>query len=161
MSSAADSLTQLQDCVDTMLTMMYANLKYIQDRAPYSEIEGQPSQAPQGPITSVDTTMNGDGTAFAQNGNNDSATPVPEGPNKFTHELEDRAKDLVLQQKAMEYIIERLPGLGTSEAEQEKRMRELQVELRQLEQERALKELEKDAMVDLLGEAIGKIQRIP
>ena len=144
-----------------MLTMMYANLKYIQDKAPYSEIEGQPSQAPQSATTNGETTTNGDRTAPAQNSNNDASTPVPEAPDKFKHELEDRAKDLVLQQKAIEYIIERLPGLGNSEAEQEKRMRELEIELRQIEQERARKEIEKEDMVDLLGEAIGNIKRIP
>lgn len=144
-----------------MLTMMYANLKYIQDKAPYSEIERQPSQAPQSAITNGETATNGDGAAAAQNGNNEAGTPVPEAPDKFKHELEDRAKDLVLQQKAMEYIIERLPGLGNSEAEQEKRMRELESELRQVEEERARKEVEKEAMVDLLGEAIGNVKRIP
>lgn len=44
-----------------------------------------------------------------------------------------------IKEQQIEYLISVLPGIDSSEAEQEKRIRELEGELRQVEEERELK----------------------
>lgn len=75
--------------------------------------------------------------------------------------MNDMAQDLVLKEQQIEFVIRSLPGIGVNSADQEKRMRELEGELRQMEEERAKKEAEKQEMVDLLGDMIGKVKRVP
>lgn len=168
----ADRLTQLQDCLDDLLTQMYASLHYTYHRHPFGSIPGQP----QGP----DFRLAGDkedddkedkkekklqNDAAAANGEvvkpAEPSTPAPETPAKFNENLRELAQDLVLKEQQIEYIINSLPGIGNSEMDQEKRMRELEKELREVEEERERKEREKEELVDLLGEVIGKVKRVP
>lgn len=147
---------------------MYASLNYIYTRHPYGEIQGQPSQAPQSvsqgnTANGVTPAANGDASnavAPAQNGTRDAGSPAPDPPDTFNAAMHELAQDLVLKEQQIELIIRSLPGIGNSEAEQEKRMRELEAELREVEEERARKETEKDAMVDLLGQVIGNVKRV-
>ncbi|KAI5359013.1 Putative mediator complex, subunit Med21, mediator complex, subunit Med7/Med21 [Septoria linicola] len=171
----ADRLTQLQDCLDDLLTHMYASLHYTYHRHPYGTIPGQP----QGP----DFRLAGDkedddkedkkekekklqnDAAAAANGEvvkpTEPSTPAPETPAKFNENLRELAQHLVLKEQQIEYIINSLPGIGNSEVDQEKRMRELERELREVEERRERKEREKEELVDLLGEVIGKVKRVP
>ncbi|KAK5175474.1 RNA polymerase II mediator complex subunit [Saxophila tyrrhenica] len=165
----ADKLTQLQDCLDDLLTQMYASISYIRQRHPYGEIPGQPSQAPKAP----EPTTNGAGSTEQTNGTvtttsqpqqpapGREGTPPPEEPQAFNAALHELARDLVIKEQQIEYLINSLPGLGSSEADQEKRMRELQVELREVEAERAKAEVEKEALVEGLGKMIVGIKRVP
>ncbi|CAK3811556.1 related to RNA polymerase II holoenzyme mediator subunit [Lecanosticta acicola] len=165
----ADRLTQLQDCLDDLLTQMYSSLNYIYTRHQYGEIPGQPNQAPQpasqeATANGVTPAANGNATntpAPAQNGTGDAGSPAPDPPDTFNAAMHELAQDLVLKEQQIELIIRSLPGIGNSEAEQEKRMRELEAELRQVEKERVQKEAEKEAMVDLLGQVIGEVKRVP
>ena len=68
---------------------------------------------------------------------------------------------MVLQEQQIEYLVNSLPGLGNSEESQVRRMRELEAELREVEAERAKAEEEKEKMVDLLGDLIGRVNRVP
>ncbi|KAK4541679.1 hypothetical protein LTR36_007823 [Oleoguttula mirabilis] len=183
----ADRLTQLQDALDNQLTMMYAALNYIQTRQPYSDIPGQPNLAPDpAPIPTPDSVLapqsavsqltNGDASQQQPNGPSQPSqqavveepaadgrprTPPPERPEVFNRAMREMAQGLVLQEQQIEYLINSLPGLGNSEESQVRRMRELEAELREVEAERARAEAEKERMVDMLGEVIGKVKRIP
>jgi mediator of RNA polymerase II transcription subunit 21 len=176
----ADRLTQLQDCLDDLLTQMYASLNYIQTRHPYGVIPGQP-QGPNFKLAGDDDdkeekkvknnasgNTNGNTNGHAQQQQQqqqpqqrEPATPPPETPDKFNAALRELAQDFVLKQQQIEYIVNSLPGIGNSEQDQSRRMKELEKELREVEEERGKKELEKEELVDLLGEVILKVKRVP
>ncbi|TKA82681.1 hypothetical protein B0A55_01485 [Friedmanniomyces simplex] len=181
----ADRLTQLQDAIDNQLTLMYASINYIKTRHPYGEIPGQPSQAPPPaplpappqPAPSQSLT-NGDAPPSQPNGPAQPApppqaapapeqqpdqrdgSPPPERPDTFNAALHELARDLVLQEQQIELLINSLPGLGNSEASQERRMRELDAELREVERERAEAEEQREGMVDALGEVLAGTRRV-
>ena len=150
---------------------MYASISYIRQRHPYGEIEGQPSQAPQ--AQSVEPGNHDAGTTAQTNGDaalasqpqqsqpDRNGTPPPEEPQAFDAALHELARDLVVKEQQIEYLINSLPGLGSSEADQEKRMRELEVELRDAEAERVKAEVEREAMVEGLGKIIVGLRRVP
>lgn len=61
----------------------------------------------------------------------------------------------------MEILINALPGLGSSEASQLRRMAELEEELRVVERERAEAEREREGLVGVLGEMVVGVRRVP
>ncbi|PPJ55647.1 hypothetical protein CBER1_09546 [Cercospora berteroae] len=166
----ADRLTQLQDCLDDLLKQMYASLHYIHNRHPYGTIEGQP-QGPHFRLAGDDDDKEDKkdkkkgSNAAATNGENDAkpevTTPEQEDPDKFNTGLRELAQDLVLKEQQIEYIVNSLPGLGNSEQSQEQKMKELERELRELELEREMKEADKQELVAVLGEVIGRVKRVP
>ena len=152
---------------------MYASLSYIQSRHPYGEIPGQPNQAPESAVESAPNSAaprsagalaNGDAFRPAAQPHEDGqrdGSPAPENREVFNSALHDLARDLMLKEQQIEILINSLPGIRSSEADQERRMRELESELRQVETERAKAEQEKERMVDMLGQVIVGAKRIP
>ncbi|KAL4910068.1 mediator complex, subunit Med21 [Aspergillus multicolor] len=65
--------------------------------------------------------------------------PRPDSPRTFAARQRELARDLVIKEQQIEYLISVLPGIGTSEQEQERRIRELEGELREVEEERERK----------------------
>ncbi|KAF2479553.1 mediator complex, subunit Med21 [Neohortaea acidophila] len=150
----ADRLTQLQDCLDDLLTQMYASLSYIQNRHPYGDIPGQPSQAPDPAAASTPAATNGEvGRSEAPE------TPLPEAPDRFQATMHELARDLVLKEQQIEILINSLPGIGAGEADQNQRIRELEAELTVVEKERAKAEKERERLVDALGQVIVGVKR--
>ncbi|KAL4870076.1 mediator complex, subunit Med21 [Aspergillus spectabilis] len=62
--------------------------------------------------------------------------PRPDSPRTFAARQRELARDLVIKEQQIEYLISVLPGIGSSEVEQERRIRELEGELRVVEGER-------------------------
>jgi len=140
---------------------MFASLHYVHTRHPYGDIPGQASQAPN-PAGQEQSTVNGDTQqGEGQTGGHTAGTPPPETHEAFTAALRELAQDLILQEQQIEIIVNHLPGINSSEADQERRMRELEAELTMIEEQRAKKEVERLKMVDMLGEVIGKVKRVP
>ena len=160
---------------------MFTVVRHIQTHHPCGNIPGQPSQAPESGPQQPRALTNGNGTAptFAvsqppvgitapstpsANPSNSPPTdsrhpsanspPAPAPEADFQHSLHELAQALVLKEQQIEYLIKSLPGLGNSEADQERRMRELEAELRGLEGERREMEGVREGLVESLGRAI-------
>lgn len=156
---------------------MYASLNYIQQKHPYGDFPGQPSQAePPAPAPSKSKALaNGDSTTAADvNGAakvkeekkeedkkaDGAPTHIPDQPEVFESTMHDMARSLILQEQKAEILINSMPGIGHSEENQMARMSALMDELKQVEGERAKAELDRQRMVDTLGDVIVGIQRV-
>ncbi|PNS17001.1 Mediator of RNA polymerase II transcription subunit 21 [Sphaceloma murrayae] len=147
----ADRLTQLQDCLDDLATQMFASLRYINAHHSFASIPGQPDQAPT-------TQKNEDGTQTTmQDPANDI---VPDDPALFQASLRELARDLVLKEQQIEYLIKVLPGIGNSEKEQNERIEKLDGELREIEGERKEAARERDQMKGLIEGLVKGMRRV-
>ncbi|QIX00402.1 hypothetical protein AMS68_005919 [Peltaster fructicola] len=160
----ADRLTQLQDCLDDM----FAALNYVQTHCPHGEIPGQPSQAAQAEETGardvsdasrpIPIMVNGDSQAAAAT-KTEATTTGPLSQPAFRAALRELAQDLVVQEQKAEILINSLPGLGTSERDQRKRMQELEDELKEVEAERLRAEQDKTVLLRSLDRLIIELPR--
>lgn len=62
--------------------------------------------------------------------------PAPDSPRTFASRQRELARDLVIKEQQIEYLISVLPGIDSSEAQQGGRIRELEGELRGVEKRR-------------------------
>lgn len=75
----------------------------------------------------------------AVEGEDPNLLPQPDSPRTFAARQRELARDLIIKEQQIEYLISVLPGIGASEAEQEARIRELETQLREVEKERVAK----------------------
>ncbi|KAF2665017.1 hypothetical protein BT63DRAFT_428963 [Microthyrium microscopicum] len=180
----ADRLTQIQDCLDQLMTQMYATIHYIDTRHHYAHIPGQTDQFGTVPATdntpasqvtlvvpggSTQTTLVAS-TNNTQGGNTQGSTatdgaPENDGvkiqPDPHIHaRLTVLAQDLVLKEQQLEALVASLPGLGDSEASQERRIKELTAELGELDVEAKETEAEKDELVGRLERLLEGVRRV-
>ncbi|KAF2763704.1 hypothetical protein EJ03DRAFT_356414 [Teratosphaeria nubilosa] len=154
----ADRLTQLQDAVDNLLDLMIDSINYNQDKHPHAPITGQPVlEAPAPPGAAPKT--NGDADAKKEAG--DADAPKPETPEAFEAMQREMAKKIVLQEQQAEIITNSLPGLGSSEAKQMRRLAELKIELEDVQRERDEAEKGREFVLSMLTEALVGIKRVP
>ncbi|KAK4990515.1 RNA polymerase II mediator complex subunit [Elasticomyces elasticus] len=180
----ADRLTQLQDCLDDLATQMYACLRYIHTHHPYSPIPGQPDHNPhatrhpssippasdtvttseptngtaatsQGPFTQTTTTTTNTVSAHPP-----STDPVPTPTEAFQPALKELARDLILKEQQVEYLVSVLPGLRSSERDQHARIAELETQLVAAEEERGRAVEMKKRMVESVGEVLLSVRRV-
>ncbi|KKZ64163.1 hypothetical protein EMCG_01511 [[Emmonsia] crescens] len=176
----ADILTQLQTCLDQLATQFYATLCYLttyHDHSaaiPPSNIPTaipQLKKIPKNPppaTTSATTEKSAAGTAASpqpQQPNTPAAAevqaqqqesqaePTPDPPEIFALRQRELARDLIVKEQQIEYLISVLPGVGSSEEEQEERIRRLAEELRVVEAERR----EKRREMKRLGERVDEL----
>lgn len=166
--------------MDQFLVQSYAGLHYIEHHHPYADIPGQPSQAPPtvsasdpepAPDTKANETTaltNGNTTATTSNTQEppkqeekDEPSDKPHSREEFTASLRELAQGLVLKEQQIEYLIQSLPGIGSSEQDQERRIKELQEELRVVEKERREKEVVRESLVEGLGKVLVGGRRVP
>lgn len=106
----SDRLTQLQVCVDQLLKQYYSALNYISNSHGFVPLSSEPAA--------------GDPQVHS----------VPK--ERFQEDLRELARDIVLKSKQIDLLIDLLPGIGTSEAEQMQNLVELQNSLDQAELEK-------------------------
>jgi mediator of RNA polymerase II transcription subunit 21 len=85
--------------------------------------------------------------------------PTPDSPRTFGNRQRELARDLIVKEQQIEYLISRLPGIGSSEAEQESRIRELEAELRAVENERERKARELKRLGKKLDKVLGTVEK--
>jgi mediator of RNA polymerase II transcription subunit 21 len=78
----------------------------------------------------------------------------PDSPAIFAANQTTLARDLILKEQQTEALINNLPGIGTSEKEQEERIRVLEQELRQMHALRKEKRKEMRGVVKKLEDVI-------
>ncbi|KAF2101821.1 hypothetical protein NA57DRAFT_35516 [Rhizodiscina lignyota] len=142
----SDRLTQLQDCLDQLLTQMFACIRYIDTHHAPGSIPNQPDQ-------SSDPLLQGGAGANAM------AAPASDPPELFQSRLQELAGDLVLKEQQIEALISVLPGVGSSSAAQEARMRALDADLRAAETERQEAVKEKERLLRMVDGVIVGIRR--
>ncbi|KAJ5349133.1 uncharacterized protein MYU51_011987 [Penicillium brevicompactum] len=95
--------------------------------------------------------------AAAGEGDDPNLPPAPDSPRTFASRQRELARDLIIKEQQIEYLISVLPGISTSEAEQESRIRELETELRGVETERAEKVRELKKLRARLENVLGAV----
>jgi mediator of RNA polymerase II transcription subunit 21 len=154
----ADRLTQLQDCLDQLLTQMYATIRYIDTHHAYASIPNQADQftdphasaaaSSSDPTQSTQPTSSAAAAAAptpaadadaAADGEHEpsSKDPAPDPPALFAARLRELAQDLVVKEQQAELLADGLPGAGSGRAEQEARLRALAARLAELDGEAA------------------------
>ncbi|OHW96780.1 RNA polymerase II transcription mediator [Colletotrichum incanum] len=83
--------------------------------------------------------------------------PLP--PDEFKDGLAELARDLIIKEQQIEVLISTLPGLDSSEADQERYIQELEEELKVAEAQRQDAIKEKDQILAKLDEVIRSIRR--
>jgi mediator of RNA polymerase II transcription subunit 21 len=83
----------------------------------------------------------------------------PLEPEQFQAGLLELSRDLILKEQQIEVLISTLPGLDTSEADQEKNVRELEEELKVAEAQRQDAIREKDQILAKLDQVIRNVKR--
>ncbi|KAF2127827.1 hypothetical protein P153DRAFT_377329 [Dothidotthia symphoricarpi CBS 119687] len=156
----ADILTQVQDEMDMLLFMMQSHFTYIKDKAPPSIPPGQPE---------VDSFNEREAKTAAENQATQTSTepsqltqapPILLTQEEFQSTIKEFARDMVLKQQQIEYLIANLPGANTSEEEQIARMKQLEGQLEELETERLQAVKEKDMLRNKVEEKIMGVGRM-
>lgn len=78
----------------------------------------------------------------------------PDSPTTFAANQLQLVRDLIVKEQQIEYLIQVLPGIGTSEQEQEERIKTLEKELRQMQEQRKRKRKEMRTTVQKLEHVI-------
>ncbi|PGH18349.1 hypothetical protein AJ80_04527 [Polytolypa hystricis UAMH7299] len=85
--------------------------------------------------------------------------PAPDDPQTFAQRQRELARDLIIKEQQIEYLISVLPGIDSSEAEQEARIKALADELRVVEAQRRLKRKELRRLGERLDDVLGAVGR--
>jgi mediator of RNA polymerase II transcription subunit 21 len=126
---------------------MFASITYIETRHPAVSIQNQVDQH-----TSLTSSTNNNASSDAPQVEYDPENrhnPEPSSQ-RFHETMRELAQDLVLKQAQIEALIESLPGLGNSRAQQEKRIEELEAELRDVDVEREKARKEKEQLLRMV-----------
>lgn len=143
---------------------MFASLNYIQNHHAYASIPNQPDMNPHSSNSANPSTTNGNTNGDSSTAQNDPNAPpedhVPDSKDVFQSALRELARDLVIKEQQIEYLVSVLPGIGNSEADQNAMIQALEVELRKLDAERTEAKRDRDQMLNLLGELAAHCKRV-
>ena len=85
---------------------------------------------------------------------------LPDDPQVFQANLRELARDLVIKEQQIEYLIKVLPGIGNSAKEQNERIKQLEQELSDVEEERRQAAVERDQLLAVVEELAMGCRRI-
>ncbi|KAI5850956.1 mediator complex, subunit Med21 [Tricharina praecox] len=130
----ADRLTQLQDAVDQIATQFFSAIRYIgthHDAVPVGN---------EAKVTDENATI--------------------DTPEVFESRMSELARDLIIKSKQIEVLITTLPGIGVSEDDQQARLRSLEAQLKEAEEERVKSVQEKEDARVRLESVVVKLRRV-
>ena len=166
-------MDQISICEDTdalpmypqLATQFYASIRYISSNHPDPQDPPSPTRqtpppasAGTGDAATTDAT-NQSGPPEDQQQPPQQIRPIP-SPAQFTHDQRELARDLILKEQQIEYLISVLPGIGTSEREQLDRLTVLRRQLREAEEERKRAVADKDEVLKRLDDVILNVRRV-
>ncbi|KAK2796309.1 RNA polymerase II mediator complex subunit [Emmonsiellopsis sp. PD_5] len=167
----ADILTQLQTCLDQLATQFYATLCYLttyHDHSPAQQPPNIPTAIPQlnkipknpppPPPPAPTTTTTDPNPNPAASPPEPPTEPPPDPPHTFAQRQRELARDLIIKEQQIEYLISVLPGVGSSEREQEERIRRLAGELRVVEGERRKRRREMRRLGERVEGVLGGVE---
>ena len=88
-----------------------------------------------------------------------SRAPRPDSPATFANALQELARDLVTKEQQIEWLMTQLPGADRGQEEQEARIRKLDAELRELDEEGVRAEAERKRLLERVEGAILGMRR--
>ncbi|KAJ1333300.1 Subunit 21 of Mediator complex [Microdochium nivale] len=149
-----DRLTQLQDAVDQFATQMVASVHYL-NRHHDLELLGARDQI--NPATNKPSAADGGGRGGGVEEDQREIDPHP--ADSFKASQLELARDLILKEQQIEYLVSILPGLLNSEQDQDRTIKELEEELKAAEAQRQEAVEEKQVTMRKLDEVIRSIRR--
>ncbi|KXJ86143.1 mediator complex, subunit Med21 [Microdochium bolleyi] len=152
-----DRLTQLQDAVDQLATQMVASVHYL-NRHHDLELLGPRDQINPAAVKAAGEGGGG-GPGGGQPGLEDQKEIDAHPGDAFRASQLELARDLILKEQQIEYLVSILPGLLNSEQDQDRTIKELEEELKVAEQQRREAVREKEATMRRLDEVIRSIRR--
>ncbi|CAK96394.1 uncharacterized protein An02g02200 [Aspergillus niger] len=117
------------------------------------------SQASPPPPDTANPQTGGQHADQQQQSPDGEGLPAPDSPATFAARQRELARDLVIKEQQIEYLISVLPGIDSSEAEQERRIRELEGELRIVEGVREERRRELGVLRRRLEGVLGVVER--
>ncbi|KAI2844835.1 hypothetical protein CBS147343_2042 [Aspergillus niger] len=117
------------------------------------------SQASPPPPDTTNPQTGGQNADQQQQSPDGEGLPAPDSPATFAARQRELARDLVIKEQQIEYLISVLPGIDSSEAEQERRIRELEGELRIVEGVREERRRELGVLRRRLEGVLGVVER--
>ncbi|GCB18797.1 mediator of RNA polymerase II transcription subunit 21 [Aspergillus awamori] len=117
------------------------------------------SQASPPPPDTTNPQTGGQNADPQQQSPDGEGLPAPDSPATFAARQRELARDLVIKEQQIEYLISVLPGIDSSEAEQERRIRELEGELRVVEGVREERRRELGVLRRRLEGVLGVVER--
>ena len=161
---ASDILTQLQTCYDQLLTQFFSTVSYLALRHPLvapEPIPGDPYTQPskedaaQDGISYPSNTSSRHRYTFMKPREEDAEMglqPIP--PAAFDRAQQELADDLIRKGQQIEYLIQNLPGLGRDEEEQAREIKQLVIQVREMEALRKQKRRELRQCVQQLDDVV-------
>lgn len=140
---------------------MSLSLAYIREKAPPSVPPGQQRLESFAEVEARNAAENN-----TQNSTNPSqptqpiASVAPLSQEEFQKDIKEMARDQVLKQAQIEKLIEHLPGLNRSEKDQVDRMKELQKQLDDLDEEHVQAVKEKEMLLKMVEDKIMGVGRM-
>ncbi|KAJ9165392.1 RNA polymerase II transcription mediator [Coniochaeta hoffmannii] len=136
----SDRLTQLQDAVDQLAHQMVATFYYVERHHGY-EVLG-----PKDEVRDIQEDP--------------KKKPIDDyPPEKFQEGILELARDLIVKEQQIEYLISSLPGLTNSERDQEQSIKDLEEELKVAEAQRLEAVEEKDEVLSKLDQVLRSVRR--
>ncbi|GMM30367.1 Srb7 protein [Martiniozyma asiatica (nom. inval.)] len=117
----ADRLSQLQLCIDQLLDILFAGLSYVD-----SHHEVVPLEA---------------GDPIMEDPDHKAADPE-----EFTESIQELSRDIIIKVRQVLTIVDTLPGVGVSEAEQMQKLHELKLQLKSAQENKLLAIEEKEQL---------------
>ncbi|KAL8693736.1 MAG: hypothetical protein Q9218_001481 [Villophora microphyllina] len=157
---ATDRLTQIQDCLDQLALQFYASLRYLSTHHSTSSFSPPHPQNAQNQAPQNNPDPNSSSAHPPTNSLADIAPEQrPDTPTTFAAAQQELAHDLILKVKQIEELVGTLPGLERNEEVQRERLKELEQELKMMEEERKGAVGEREKWVGVLEGVISRVGR--